>query len=121
LQIEEIADYEYVLFLSSIVTGWWINGFLQGFMVDSGAGPKREPGEIFRTYSQLFVLYGGLILLTVVGGIEGLAQLGLLAPTPQGFYAYLFFHFVLQVAILMAFYFHRRNRPKYIYFWGAYF
>lgn len=121
LQIEEIADYEYVLFLSSIVTGWWINGFLQGFMVDSGTAPKRGPEEIFRTYSHLFVLYGGLIMLLVVGGIEILAHSGLLTPPPQGFFAYLLFHFILLAATLMAYYFHRRNRPKYIYLLGIYF
>lgn len=106
LSVDQIATYEYVLFLSSIATGWWIHGFIQGFMADSAGATHENRGKIFRRYSRFLIIFGGAVLLIFIAGSESLAAMKILNPPPAGFYFYLFFHFILQAAILLIYYFH---------------
>lgn len=121
LPVEQIADYEYVLFLSSIVTGWWIHGFLQSYMSDSGSLTINGKKLLFRGYSRLFVILGSGILLVVGVAIEILASFHYLQKPPERFYYFLFFHFVLQGCILIVYYFHQRKLLRPIYFLAIYF
>lgn len=121
LEVEQIADYEYALFLGSIVTGWWIHGFLQSFMADTGPKDNLSVHQVFKEYSRLFLWIGTGILLVVSLLIEILAYTGVLQEPPEGFYYYLFFHYVLQVCILIVYYFHRRKWTYGIYALAAYF
>lgn len=121
LEVEQIANYEYALFLGSIVTGWWIHGFLQSFMADTGPIHLHSVHQVFNEYSRLFLRIGTGILLVASILIEILAYTGVLQEPPEGFYYYLFFHYVLQVCILIVYYFHRRKWTTGIYALAVYF
>lgn len=121
LSVDQIASYEYVLFLSSIVTGWWIHGFIQGFMADGGQTKSVDKGVLFRSYSRLFFVFGTAMFAVVSGGIEVLAFYGVLSKPPTGFYFYLLFHFLLQGLILLIYYAHQKGWKKFIYLFSIYF
>ncbi len=120
LEFDQIAGYEYVLFLSSIVTGWWIHGFLQSFMADSGSKEDLLLHQVFRDYSRLLLWMGGGILVVICAIIELLVYTGMLQSPTDGFYLYLFFHFILQAGILMVYYFHRKGSVREIYAMSVY-
>jgi O-antigen/teichoic acid export membrane protein len=121
LAVDQIATYEYVLFLCSIATGWWIHGFVQGFMADSTGETAEKSGVVFRRYSRFLIVFGGGILLVFIAGSESLVAMKILNPLPAGFYYYLFFHFILQAAILMIYHFHQQGMRWSIYLSACYF
>lgn len=121
LDVDQIADYEYVLFLSSIVTGWWIHGFLQSYMADSVRLDDIRKGHLFRDYSRLYALPGSVILILIAVIIEVLSRSEILQNPPIGFYYFLIFHFILHGCILIAYYFHQRNWHRGIYFLAVWF
>ena len=124
LNLGQIASYEYVLFLSSIVTGWWIHGFIQSFMADARHDHETDWDSLsanFRNYSRMLLLFGGSILLLTMGCIKLLAIWNILESPPSGFYYFLVFHFFLQAGVLLVYYFHQRRWTRYIYLASAYF
>ncbi len=120
IDVELIAGYEYVVFLSSIVTGWWIHGFLQSFMADSGLKEKFNVRQVFRDYSKLLLVTGSGILLVISAAIEILANTGFIQRPPEGFYYFLIFHMILQVSIFIAYFLHRIRKVTGIYILAGY-
>lgn len=120
LSISRIASYEYVLFLSSIVTGWWIHGFIQGFMSEMGKDSIEERRAAFRQYSRLFFMMGGAICVVVLLILQGLVAIDFLDPIPEGFYFFLMYHFILQIGIVQVYYFYRQGWFRLIYVYGMY-
>src|SRR5690606_41400044 len=102
LDVDQIADYEYVLFLSSIVTGWWIHGFLQSYMADSVRLDDIRKGHLFRDYSRLYALPGSVILILIAVIIAVLSRSVILQNPPIRFDLFMAFPYFLPVCLCTA-------------------
>lgn len=120
ISTSEIGSYEYALFLTSIVTGWWIDGLIQSYMAEHVSDGSFRNTGLLRKYSQWFLaLAAGISLVFYVAGIP-LQRWNILTGIPSGFFCFLIFHLLLQAAVLLVYHFYRSGRSFPIYILGVY-
>lgn len=118
ISAQSIGSYEYVLFLCSIVTGWWMDGLIQAYLSEAGQKPKEK--GIFRKYSILLILITAGVILIFSLSAALLVQQKILEPLPNGFFFFLGFHLFLHAGILLAYHFFQKGVSRRIYGIGIY-
>lgn len=120
ISTSEIGSYEYALFLTSIVTGWWIDGLIQSYMAEHTSGENPRNTGLLRKYSHWFLaLAAGTSFFFYLAGIP-LQRWDILTGIPSGFFWFLAFHLMLQAAVLLVYHFYRSGRSLPIYILGGY-